>query len=405
MWPAVFCFRTGSDIHYHRFFDNNYRGFYALSVSFLEKAVQILIHFIGLKMDKISINTAKTMIEKDDFVSLRALLLKCIIDQSQSALTAVHFLAATRYTGVRETAFYSLLAWREAGLKSMCELALKSPFPHNLSLACEILSSLATGQMPELRNPPLMETWSSEVTTRLGDPSLYSATSEQFLRDLILSLDEADIDRLPSAISHSFWDNPRKIRAILSTASLRWVAVGRRVIDEYQRLITLSPNNENVFQSFFEKNPLILDPLAHRVWPKPDLHGKKEPDFLIQRSDNSYLVIEIETPGKPIVTKDGQIGAKVTQAVTQAMEYRSFLLERYQQAQSTFPNFSAPEALVIVGLERQLSDEERAVLRRENEHRANLKIIGFDAIAERATAIANNIVEGLVHVEKKARLK
>jgi len=351
------------------------------------------------------INKAEHLLEKEDFRTQRPFILECIIEESQTALTAMQSLASKRGTGVRETAFYSLLAWREPGLKAMCELAIKSPFPHNLNLACNVLSSLAIGQMPKLGNSFQMETWSDEVTNRLGEPQKYSTIAEVLLRDLILSLDEADIDRLPSAIGYSFWDNPDKMRVILSMASLRWIAVGRKVIDEYQRIIATSPNNEQEFQSFFERNPLILDPLAHRVWPKPDLHGKKEPDFIIQRSDNSYLVIEIETPGKQIVTKDGQIGAKVTQAVTQAMEYRSFLLERYQQAQSTFPSFSAPEALVIVGLEGTLSEEEHAVLRRENEHRANLKIIGFDALAKRATAIANNIVEGRVHVEQKTRLK
>jgi hypothetical protein len=86
------------------------------------------------------------------------------------------------------------------------------------------------------------------------------------------------------------------------------------------------------------------------------------------------------------------------------MEYRSFLLERYQQAQSTFPNFNSPEALVIVGLEGPLYADECSVLRRENEHRTNVKIIGFDALAARATAIVNNIVDGQVNVEKKVRL-
>lgn len=318
---------------------------------------------------------------------------------------AVKLLAATRGTGVREIAFYSLLAWGEEGMEQMYDLALKAPFPHNLSLLFKVFSSLAIGENLEPPNTYRFPEWEKVVAKRFGDPKNYSIKAEELLRKLVLSLEEKDIDRLPSVLGFSFLGNPKKTRSILSTASLRWIVIGPKKIDEYLELIDHASSDEYAFQDFFEKNPTFLDPLAHRVWPQPDLHGKKEPDFIIQRSDNSYLVVEIETPCKQIVTKDGQIGAKVTQAVTQAMEYRSFLLEHHQQAQATFSNFSAPEALVVIGCEGSLTEEEFSVLRRENEHRTNIKIVGFDALAKRAIAITNNLVEGHVQVERRARLK
>jgi hypothetical protein len=132
--------------------------------------------------------------------------------------------------------------------------------------------------------------------------------------------------------------------------------------------------------------------MALQVWPKPDLHGAKEPDFVIRRIDDSYIVVEIETPAKPLVTGGGQVSAQVTQAVTQAMEYRTFLLERFPQAATFFPEFRNPECLVVIGMERDLSEDQRRALLRENQHRQGVHIVGFDWVAQRAEAITNNII-------------
>lgn len=351
------------------------------------------------------LDQAKALLEKGEFKALKPLLMECITEGGSVGLAAARLIAATRGSGVRESAFYSLMAWKEAGFEVIVDLALAAPFPHNLTLACSLLSSIAVGEMPSLHDGFLMEGWGQEVVKKFGSPITYASKAEEALRAIILSLDEDDIDKLPGAIGYSFYfDNPKKIKTILSIASLRWIAVGKKVIDDYVKLLDSSPNDEPAFQKFFEENPLLLDPMAHRVWPKPDLHGKKEPDFIIQRTDNSFVVVEIETPKKALITKDCQMSAKVTQAVTQAMEYRSFLIERFHQACTTFPGFNSPEALVIVGMETSLAPEERAALRRENEHRAHLRIVGFDALAERAKAISTNIVEGRVTVEKGVRL-
>ena len=71
------------------------------------------------------------------------------------------------------------------------------------------------------------------------------------------------------------------------------------------------------------------------------------------------------------------------------MEYRSFLLERFPQAAKYFPEFQDPECLVVIGMERNLSEEQRRALLRENQHRQGVHIVGFDWVAQRAEAIIN----------------
>jgi len=38
--------------------------------------------------------------------------------------------------------------------------------------------------------------------------------------------------------------------------------------------------------------------MAVQIWPQPNVLGSKFPDFVVRRADDSYIVVEIETPAK-----------------------------------------------------------------------------------------------------------
>ena len=338
---------------------------------------------------------------------LNALLSECVAARTPSALAAVQLLAEDMYGGMtynfllKAPAAHALIAWGAIGLEALAEMALRTRTTKNISLVFQVLAPIAAGQLPGMAGTYLQGELLSAVQASVGDLGRLASEAEERLNRFLLSFgddDDAFISLGTSLTSLTIGDSAA-LKKLLSAASLRWMAVGPQVIDEYESLIRLHPSDEPIFQAFFERNPLLLDPLAFRVWPKPDLHGKREPDFVVQRADNSYLVIEIETPAKQLVTREGQIHSATTQAAAQAMDYRSFLLERFPQAQATFPEFSVPDALVVVGLERELSEQQRAALRRENEHRSHLRIMGFDALGMRAAAIAQNIVGRRIKVE------
>jgi hypothetical protein len=177
------------------------------------------------------------------------------------------------------------------------------------------------------------------------------------------------------------------------------LAIGRPILDEYEQLIIHSRDDEPAFQSFFENHPQLLDPMAATVWPHPNLAGARAPDFIVRRTDDSYLVVEIETPGKVIITGANQLSAQATQAIAQAADYRAFLVERFQTAAAHFPRFSEPDCLVVIGLESRLSLSQRAALARDNRGRSTLRVVGFDWIARRAEAVARNAIETQITVE------
>ena len=132
--------------------------------------------------------------------------------------------------------------------------------------------------------------------------------------------------------------------------------------------------------------------MAKTVWPQPNLLGVKEPDFIIQRADNTYLVVEIETSEKRLITSGGHLSSDASHAVAQVLDYIDYVVQHLSESQKYFPHIRNPEGLVVVGLEQGLSLEQQRRLVLENHARPGVRIVGFDWIADRAEAIAHNVV-------------
>ena len=355
-----------------------------------------------------------SLIDKADaFISnghpkeLRPLLKECVDSKTEEGLVAVQRLARDMYGGMtynmelKAPAAYCLPVWGERGLDALVENALNEAEIKNFALAFRILSPFAGGEFPSAAAGRINENSLLQKIISECDPAALRGPAKKSLNRLVMSFSNPEEIGLYAGLALQTMALKERdaIGPLFKALSLRWLAVGLPQIAEYEALIADSPTDEKAFHSYIERNPLLLDPLALRVWSKPDLHGKKEPDFVIQRTDNSYVVVEIETPAKALVTGQGQISAETTHAITQVLEYKSFLTERFTDASNTFPHFSIPEGLVVVGMEGSLNASQRAALRRENENRPRVRIIGFDALAERTKAITQNVIESSIDVD------
>jgi hypothetical protein len=253
------------------------------------------------------------------------LLSECVRAHDLDGLAAVQRLYEDMYGGItfnfelKVPAALCLITWGEQGINALIEATRRTPTSKNVSITVQTLSAMAAGTMPNM----LMRFADSELRNPIdasfqNDPALRSL-SRQRLTEFMLSLPDDEVLHVAGAAFQQLsLEDGNAAKELFAALASRSLAVGRPTLDRYRQLISSYQDDEQRFQSFFEDIPQLLDPLAVLVWPQPDLHGAKRPDFVVKRADGTYLIVEIETPAKPLVTGSLQISAPATQAVTQA---------------------------------------------------------------------------------------
>ena len=225
------------------------------------------------------------------------------------------------------------------------------------------------------------------------------------LIEFVLAFD--DDDKLLGHIGVAFqivtWPGPDVAKELIAALATRWLAISTPLLDKYERLIADHPDDEPVFQRFFTEYPQILDPMAAEVWPLPDLHGYRQPDFVLRRFDNTYVVVEIEAPSKMLVTRKNAIAATASTAISQVNEYLRFI-RQLQNVQIHFPRLDDVRGLAVVGLQSDLDDSRMQALRNHNAGNHALRVVGFDWLADRARAVQENSIRAGIPVRMKKRV-
>ena len=340
---------------------------------------------------------------------LGALLDACTQDGSLDALVCVTRLFEDMYGGItfnfelKAPPAWELACWGERGLDQLVAATLKAPTSKNVSLCLQILTTLASGRL--LEEPPV---FCDEARLRRLDALLKSrpevrSYAKSKLTAFVLSVEDEDdlIDMIATGFSRvSFLrGGANAAKELFAAVSTRWLTISEPLLRKYETLIADRPDDEPAFQVFFTEHPQLLDPMAAEVWPQPALHGAQIPDFVIRRFDNSYVVVEIETPAKQLVTTGNQLSSWVTHAVGQVAEYRRFI-ERLPAVQTHFPNLDEVSCLVVIGLEGGLNADQQQVLRNDNRQRHGLQVVGFDWLARRGHAIRENMIKAGVEVRR-----
>lgn len=345
-----------------------------------------------------------------EFPEFEHLLQDSVAARNVEGLACVQRLYADDYDGmtfkweIKTPAGAALVCWGEAGLDALAEAAIGHSSFKNVNICLRVLASTAAGQSSVLMSlSSLNSTLMQAITTSLT--AQVARYARKKLTEFVINLSEDDVHlRVSNALQMLSVFPPigdgSPVTELSRALALRTMVVGEPILREFEALIENAPDHEPSFQKFLTAHPQLIDPMAFQVWPKPDLHGAKEPDFLVRRSDDSYLVVEIESPAKPLVTEAGQMTAFVTQAEKQATDYRSFLVRRFEDAARFFPHFNEPDCLVVIGLEGPLTEAQRAALRDVNNHRHRLRIVGFDWILKRSRAVLTNLVQTSIEVSK-----
>ncbi len=336
---------------------------------------------------------------------LLVLLKECVEAGGLEGLRGVRRLFEDMYGGMtfnaelKAPAASTLLIWGELGLDALMEAVNTHSTSKNFGIAMRLLAAVAAGEGPPIFTQVCDEGLSERINQASRSPEL-SRTARRHLINLILSVeDEEDVClRVGGALQSMSFAQTGAARELFAALSKRWLAVGAPVLDRLAALIRDEPANEPVFQAFLTAHPQILDPLAVRVWPQPDLFGAKEPDFVVQRADGTYIVVEIEAPAKRLITGGGHLAAEATHAEAQAADYRRYLIKHFAEAEKHFPDFQEPDCLVVVGLEHPLNAAQRQALQAVNRNRSHLQIVGFDWLLNRARTISQNMTQPTVEV-------
>jgi hypothetical protein len=302
-------------------------------------------------------------------------------------------------------AYAALMSWGRSGFDLIVEIAMNLHTVKSKSAAVSLFSIAALdGTIAGPPNWMILPPPFAAIINSRHSREIIGAEALRALRRLILSLANDDLMIPVSQSVMHLGSRPEAVEVLVTALGVKWLRFGSSALDEYRGLIESSPDSEPAFQAFFCRYPQMLDPMAVEVWSQPNFHGALEPDFVVRRADNTYLVVEIECPAKRLVTKGGQLSAETTHAEKQAVEYESFLSSRVIEARHHFPSYRRADCLVLVGIEATLKPDQVEVLEQANHRRQNIRIAGFDWLHSRAATLVENVGRGTIEVHTRHRV-
>lgn len=105
-----------------------------------------------------------------------------------------------------------------------------------------------------------------------------------------------------------------------------------KIVRKYKELLRKEPN-EPPFQNFLEKNPVLLARFySKKLYLKPNILGKYQPDFALLDTEGKLVLIELEKPTLKLFKKDGHPTAALMHAYGQVRDW----LHEYEKHRSAF---------------------------------------------------------------------
>jgi hypothetical protein len=146
--------------------------------------------------------------------------------------------------------------------------------------------------------------------------------------------------------------------------------------ERLRSLIYAPEATEKALQQFLKESAWIWGIDATKVYPKKALANKYEVDFLIQRADGSWEIVEIESPRARVLTRNLRPTKELTHAMSQVRDYQEFCLKNYSFLyQNENIELLSPKGVVIIG--RGLNKKESQALESLN-RTSHIKVATYD---------------------------
>lgn len=140
----------------------------------------------------------------------------------------------------------------------------------------------------------------------------------------------------------------------------------------------------------------ILPTVAPYCWcfDRPRFGSEFIPDFLLAVRNSAgfhWVMVELESPAHAALTASGRMSAKLTEAVGQIGDWRSWLRENiaYAQGELGFLRIHAEIPAIIVIGRRTAMERRQAARYTELSMRGDLTVMTYDRLIESAAAVAD----------------
>jgi hypothetical protein len=156
------------------------------------------------------------------------------------------------------------------------------------------------------------------------------------------------------------------------------------ILDKYKQIISEENFDERVIHRYLRDHPVLLFPTKKRLIYEyglvEDGNLVHKIDFVIEKTTERYVLVELENPKHRIFTKGGDYTAQVNHAERQVEDWILFLRRNPDSVEADLPGLVAPEGMVIIGRSAKFSLRDRQRIRIHNE-KHNIKLHTYDDLA------------------------
>lgn len=300
-------------------------------------------------------------------------------------------------------AFYAFLAYGQPGLEVLYDLSIQGGGLAGYRAGRSLLAAALQDVQDARRNVilihryldrPSYERLRDRVIAACSDPNLSTHARKLIFKIFRHYLSDPNKRREVGTILQAFqFNGTDAIKLSWDAIASATLHISDELCSEAQKLID-QDLPEKAYQDFFEAHPALVDPLAAQVIPRQALGEMWRTDFVIKRFDNQYVFVELEKPSDSVFTKYPQPSASLSHALGQALSWFAWVEDNIAYARSHgFAEIHRPRALVVIGRDAQLNDEQRRMLRTINDivdHR--ILVWTYDELVRHARDVVSNLL-------------
>ena len=163
-------------------------------------------------------------------------------------------------------------------------------------------------------------------------------------------------------------------------------------IKEFENILNSPSRNENKLQEFLLQNPIFFGVEYKKIIPKHKLGSEYIMDYALERYDETYDLVEIESSNLNLYTKSGNVSKELTHAEQQISDWQDWIEEKNFYAQEKLRNIKSPRGFMVIGRTQSLGKlNEKKLLRRNLLFNGKIQILTYDDLINRAITLLSSI--------------